>query len=62
MMTLRMMRMALALATEATAPSQRQATCVMAINLEEARDKAITPMNQLLEDRRPEFYRSIVDA
>ena len=44
------------------APSQRQATCVMAIDLEEARDKAITPMNQLLEDRRPEFYRSIVDA
>ncbi len=44
------------------APSQRQATCVMAIDLEEARDKAITPMNQLLEDRRPEFYRSLVDA
>jgi len=38
------------------AHAQRQALFVTDIDPAEARDKAITPLNDLLRDRRPEFY------
>jgi predicted amidohydrolase len=38
------------------APSQREVVHVMEIDPARARDKAITPRNRLLRDRRPEFY------
>jgi len=38
------------------APSQRDVVHVLKIDPACARDKAITPQNQLLKDRRPEFY------
>jgi predicted amidohydrolase len=41
------------------AASQRQALCVMDIDPEQADDKNITPHNQIITDRRPEFYRAL---
>jgi predicted amidohydrolase len=38
------------------APAQRDVLQVMEIDPARARDKAITPRNQLLKDRRPQFY------
>jgi len=38
------------------APSQREVVHVLKIDPARARDKAITSQNQLLKDRRPEFY------
>ncbi|MHC5007633.1 MAG: nitrilase-related carbon-nitrogen hydrolase [Planctomycetota bacterium] len=38
------------------AQSQRDVLHVLKIDPTRARDKAITPQNQLLKDRRPEFY------
>ncbi|MCG8606282.1 acyltransferase [bacterium] len=40
-------------------PSQRESIFVTEINPVLARDKAITPLNQLMSDRRPEFYSSL---
>ncbi len=39
------------------APSQREMLYLTRINPDEARQKDITPRNDLLADRRPEFYR-----
>ncbi len=44
------------------AHAQRQAVFVTRIDPHEARDKAITPLNDLLADRRPEYYRLLTDA
>ena len=41
------------------APSQREQLYVTAIDLAEARNKRITPWNDLLSDRRPEWYRDL---
>jgi len=38
------------------APSQREVVHALKIDPACARDKAITAQNQLLKDRRPEFY------
>lgn len=38
------------------APAQREVLHVLEIDPARARDKAITPRNRLLRDRRPEFY------
>jgi predicted amidohydrolase len=38
------------------APAQREILHVLKIDPARARDKAITPHNQLLKDRRPKFY------
>jgi predicted amidohydrolase len=40
-------------------PSQRESIFVAEIDPELARDKSITPLNQLMADRRPEFYGSL---
>jgi predicted amidohydrolase len=42
-----------------TAPAQRQALVVVDIDPAAARDKHLTPHNDLLGDRRPEFYREL---
>lgn len=41
------------------APSQREQLYVTEIDLAEARNKRITPWNDLLSDRRPEWYRDL---
>ncbi len=39
------------------APSQREELFIMDIEPALARDKSITPLNEVLRDRRPEFYK-----
>ena len=39
------------------APSQREEMFIMDIDPALARDKSITPMNEVLRDRRPEYYK-----
>jgi len=41
------------------AHSQRDSLYIAEINPEEADSKNITPLNQLMDDRRPEFYASL---
>lgn len=41
------------------APAQREYLHIAEINPEEADQKNITPLNQLMDDRRPEFYTSL---
>jgi predicted amidohydrolase len=38
------------------APAQREQLYIVEIDPRRARDKTITPLNDLLTDRRPEFY------
>lgn len=38
------------------APSQRESLFITEIDPDMANDKAITPLNDLMQDRRPEFY------
>ncbi len=38
------------------APAQREELFVTTIDIDPARDKKLTPFNDLLKDRRPEFY------
>lgn len=45
----------------ARAPSQRECLEVVEIDPHEAREKHITPLNHLLDDRRPAFYGALVD-
>jgi len=42
------------------AHAQRQAVFVTEIDPQEARGKAITPLNDLLTDRRPEYYQALM--
>ncbi len=42
------------------APSQLDELYITEIDVEDARDKYITPSNHLLEDRRPEFYSGLL--
>ncbi len=42
------------------APAQREALFVTEIDLSLARDKTITGLNHLFDDRRPKFYRPLI--
>jgi predicted amidohydrolase len=42
------------------APSQRESLFIAEIDPSLARDKHITALNQLIEDRRPEFYKLLI--
>jgi predicted amidohydrolase len=41
------------------APAQRRELYLVDIDVRRARDKALTPFNDLLADRRPRFYRPL---
>ncbi len=43
------------------APAQRELLHIMDIDPSMARDKHITPLNDLMENRRPEFYRELTE-
>jgi predicted amidohydrolase len=42
------------------APSQKEQLFITGIDFREARNKHMTPMNDLMKDRRPLFYQSLV--
>jgi len=44
------------------APAQREELHVMAVDAHLARDKSITDRNEVLSDRRPEFYAAVTRA
>jgi predicted amidohydrolase len=43
------------------APAERDELCVLAIDIEQARDKHLTDQNDVLADRRPTFYRELCE-
>lgn len=42
------------------APAQREALYITAIDPDQARNKRITPLNDLLADRRPDYYGTLI--
>jgi predicted amidohydrolase len=44
------------------APAEGERVHLEEIDPAEARDKMVTPRNHLLRDRRPEFYRDLVEG
>ncbi|NOX37727.1 MAG: acyltransferase [Calditrichaeota bacterium] len=43
-------------------PSRKEELYITSIDPLEARDKQFTPLNHLMNDRRPEFYRPLVES
>jgi predicted amidohydrolase len=44
------------------APAQREALVITMIDPDQARDKRLTPLNDLLADRRPGYYGALVET
>ena len=42
------------------AASQKDEIYIVDVDIEKARDKSITALNDLIDDRRPEFYKTLV--